>query len=283
MTAKKPLKTGLFLALVLILGAGGFVVFNSDRTAVGLSTGTVSGSAVSGSPVAPEPTPSPEPTAIPSLKKLYKNEPATTIVDITGRTKKELKTLFYIKKIDDDTFASMQGKSYPEGCPIRRGTLRRIRILYYGYDHETHVGEIIANKSRAEDFRYIFQKLYFKKYEIERVEPIDVYDGKDRKSMKANNTSCFNYRVVSGTTTISNHGYGVAIDINPRINPCVWWENGKRKVSPKNGTQYADRTKTYDHPIITHSDYCYKLFHKLGYFWGGDWNTLKDYQHFQKK
>ena len=224
-----------------------------------------------------------EPTPVPSLRKQHKNSPATTIIDITGRKKKELKTMFYIRKIDDDTFETMLGNSYPENCTIPRSSLRRVRILYYGYDHETHIGELIVNKYRAVDFRDIFQRLYFRKYEIEKVQPIDAYGGNDTKSMRANNTSCFNYRLVEGTTSISNHAYGVAVDINPRINPYVYWENGKKKVSPKNGKMYADRSKTYDHPIITHNDLCYKLFHKRGYFWGGDWITIKDYQHFQKK
>lgn len=36
----------------------------------------------------------------------------------------------------------------------------------------------------------------------------------DNKSMSANNTSAFNYRVISGTKKLSNHSYGLAIDIN---------------------------------------------------------------------
>ena len=234
------------------------------------------GTPASGSAVEPEQTP------VPSLKKLYKNTPATTIIDVEGRTKKEKKEMFYIRKIDDDTFASMQGKSYPENCTIPRSALRRVRILSRGFDRATHIGELIVNVSRAEDFRYIFQRLYFKDYELEKVQPIDAYDGKDRRSMKDNNTSCFNYRVVAGSNNLSNHAYGVAVDVNPKINPYVWWSHGKQKVSPKNGAPYADRSKDFPHKI-THSDLCYKLFHKRGYFWGGDWIYTKDYQHFQKR
>ena len=235
-------------------------------------------------PVVTGPAVDPEPTATPevSLKKLYKNTPATTIIDVEGQTKKELKKLFYVRKIDDKTFASMQGKSYPSNCIIPRSALRRVRILYLGFDQETHIGELIVNVSRAEEFRYVFQKLYFKKYELEKVQPIDAYGGSDRKSMKDNNTSCFNFRVVAGTTHLSNHAYGVAVDVNPKINPYIWWSGGKLKVSPKNGAPYADRTKDFPHKI-THTDLCYKLFHNLGYTWGGDWTSSKDYQHFQKK
>lgn len=227
---------------------------------------------------APEPTAEATvaPTAEP-LKKLYGSKPAATKVDITGRTKEELKTMFYIKKIDDDTWKSMQGKSYHKGCPVKRSGLRRVRILYYGYDKKTRVGELICNKKIATDLRDIFKKLYFKKYQIKRVVPIDAYDGDDRKSMTKDNTSCFNYRTVEGTNTISKHGYGVAIDINPVENPYVVGSY----VSPKNGKPYANRSKKFAHKIDK-KDLCYKLFHKAGFFWGGDWKYTKDYQHFQK-
>ena len=123
----------------------------------------------------------------------------------------------------------------------------------------------------------IFRKLYLKKYQIKRVIPIDVYDGDDGISMKKDNTSCFNYRTVAGTNTISNHGYGLAIDINPVENPYVVGDH----ISPRNGRAYADRSKDFPHKIDK-NDLCYKLFHKAGFFWGGDWNYTKDYQHFQK-
>ncbi len=226
----------------------------------------------------PEPVADDETVETPeSLMSLYSDMPAGTEADITGRTREELKAMFYIRKIDDAIWESMQGKSYHEGCPIKRSGLRRVRILYYGYDEKDYVGELIVNKKIAHDVRDIFRKLYLKKYQIKRVVPIDVYDGDDTRSMKKDNTSCFNYRTVEGTNTISKHGYGVAIDINPVENPYVVGDY----VSPRNGRQYADRSKDFEHKIDK-NDLCYKLFHKAGFFWGGDWNYTKDYQHFQK-
>ncbi|MGP1467660.1 MAG: M15 family metallopeptidase, partial [Porphyromonadaceae bacterium] len=32
---------------------------------------------------------------------------------------------------------------------------------------------------------------------------------------------------------------------------------------------------------IDRNDLAYKLFKKAGATWGGDWKTMKDYQHFQ--
>ncbi len=227
-----------------------------------------SGSAASGSSVSVKP-----------LKSLYKDTPATTVIDVKNRTKKEKKTMFYVKKIDDDTWKSMKGKSYHKGCPVKRRELRRVRILYVGFDKKTHIGELITNKKIAAVCRDIFKKLYFKNYELKRVQPIDAYDGDDEASMEANNTSCFNHRVVAGSSTLSKHAYGMALDINPRHNPYVIKSTGY--VSPKNGKKFANRSKKFKHKI-THKDLVYKLFHKEGFFWGGDWIYTKDYQHFQK-
>ncbi|MDR0948026.1 MAG: M15 family metallopeptidase, partial [Lachnospiraceae bacterium] len=31
---------------------------------------------------------------------------------------------------------------------------------------------------------------------------------------------------------------------------------------------------------IDETDLCYRLFTEKGFLWGGNWNSLKDYQHF---
>ncbi len=215
------------------------------------------------------------------LLTLYGNEQATTIVSVKGYTWAEKKTMFYKKKIPNDVWKSMKGKSYSKGCPVKRSGLRLLRILYYGYDKKTHIGEMVVNKKIASKCVKIFYLLYKKKYQIEKVQRIDAYNGDDEASMSDNNTSCFNYRTVSGTTKLSKHSYGLAIDINPRYNPYIRTVNGKRKVEPSNGKKYANRNKTFKHKI-TRKDTCYKLFHKNEFKWGGDWITVKDYQHFEK-
>ena len=111
---------------------------------------------------------------------------------------------------------------------------------------------------------------------------IDDYGANDEKSMAANNTSAFNYRVISGTTKLSNHSYGMAIDINPRINP---WVKGN-KVSPANGKVYKQRKTSkckgkYKRYMIHKNDTAYKIFKKYGFSWGGEWRSSKDYQHFE--
>ena len=47
------------------------------------------------------------------------------------------------------------------------------------------------------------------------------------RSMSADNTSAFNFRVIAGTTLLSQHALGRAIDINPVENP---WRRPDRIV-----------------------------------------------------
>ena len=100
--------------------------------------------------------------------------------------------------------------------------------------------------------------------------------------MEADNTSCFNYRVVAGSDALSRHALGLAVDINPLYNPYVSYEeDGTQNISPASASAYADRSVHFPYKI-DENDLCYKLFIQHGFTWGGHWNNVKDYQHFQK-
>ncbi len=162
--------------------------------------------------------------------------------------------------------------------------LRYMNILYYDFNGDVQTGELICNKAIADDLIEIFYELYKNEYQIESVRLIDDYNGDDTASMKANNTSCFNYRPVDGTSSLSKHALGCAIDINPFYNPYVVFNKGKAGetyISPAGSEIYADRSKIFAYKI-DENDLCYKLFKEHGFTWGGNWNSCKDYQHFQK-
>ena len=189
---------------------------------------------------------------------------------------------FYISHIRDDIFAKMQGRSYKADCTIDREELRYVHILHTGFDGETKEGELVVNKAIADDVLAIFEELYRAKYPIEKVRLVDEYGADDEASMSDNNSSAFNFRTISHTTTISKHGLGMAIDINPLYNPYVKTVNGALSIEPTNAAAYVDRSE--DHPYrIDHDDLCYKLFTEHGFTWGGDWVHSKDYQHFEKE
>ncbi|MCR4693911.1 MAG: M15 family metallopeptidase [Pseudobutyrivibrio sp.] len=182
---------------------------------------------------------------------------------------------------DSDIFARINGKSYKADCTIPLSDLRYLHVLYIGFDNETHQGEIICNKAIADDLLEIFEELYDNSYQIEKIALIDEYGADDEASMEANNTSCFNYRTMTNSTKVSKHGQGLAIDINPLYNPYVKGEGESMIVEPTNALEYVDRTKSYPGKI-SHDDLAYQLFTAHGFSWGGDWNSLKDYQHFEK-
>ncbi len=159
-----------------------------------------------------------------------------------------------------------------------------MNVLHYDFNGDVQIGELICNKGIAQDLIEIFHELYLNEYQIERIRLIDEYNGDDVASMLDNNTSCFNYRVVDGTTSLSKHAIGCAIDINPFYNPYVVFNKnvtGETYISPEGSEIYADRSQNFPYKI-DENDLCYKLFKERGFVWGGDWNSCKDYQHFQK-
>ena len=188
---------------------------------------------------------------------------------------------FYIEPIPDDIFEKMQGKSYKENCTVPREKLRYLHILHVGFDNNTHEGELIVNK-RIEDVLDIFKELYKAGYQIEKVRLIDEYNAQDELSMRDNNSSAFNFRYISYSTTLSKHAMGLAVDINTLYNPYIKQVDGRLNIEPANAVQYVDRNRQFPHKI-DHQDLCYKLFTKHGFEWGGDWEDSKDYQHFEIK
>lgn len=184
---------------------------------------------------------------------------------------------FAIHELSDSVFAVMQGKSYPNGCRVKRSDLRYLTVLHYDSKGNIRQGELVCNKMIAKDLLEIFQKLYESHYPIEHIQLIDNYDADDERSMQANNTSCFCYRNVNGSKKLSKHSLGMAIDINPLYNPCV--KNGS--VRPKKGQPYANRTRTFNYKI-ERGDLLWRLFTEHGFRWGGAWRSLKDWQHFEK-
>lgn len=169
-----------------------------------------------------------------------------------------------------------------EELAISYDDLRYLHVMHYNFDGELVEGELICNKGIAQDLVEIFYELYRNEYQIEKMLLIDEYNGDDTASMEDNNTSCFNYRLVEGSSSLSKHALGLALDINPFYNPYITYnKDGSEKVSPAAAIDYADRSVSFPYKI-DENDLCYKLFTEHGFIWGGNWNSCKDYQHFQK-
>lgn len=187
---------------------------------------------------------------------------------------------FSISEITPEIFARIKGKSYKDNCPIPLEDLRYIRVLHKDKDGTTHEGEMICSVHIASDVLEIFRAMYEADYPIERVRLVDEYDADDETSMRDNNSSCFNFRFITHSTKISKHGLGLAVDINTLYNPYIRVTDKEIILEPSTAGDYVDRTKDFPYKI-TKEDLCYRLFTERGFEWGGEWKSLKDYQHFE--
>ena len=224
-------------------------------------------------------TPSDISTGTSSYTKDTKTNRTETVMYTDDRT--TYQDGFFYQPITDDIKERIYGLSYKTDCTIPYEDLRYISVKYYDFDNQVQTGEIICNKAIAQDLVEIFYELYCNEYQIDKIRLVDEYQADDDLSCADNNTSCFNFRTVDQTSTLSKHAQGLAIDINPFQNPYVTYPNGKERISPAGSEPYADRSSGLPH-IITENDLCYRLFTAHGFTWGGHWKTLKDYQHFQK-
>ncbi|MCF0120147.1 MAG: M15 family metallopeptidase [Oscillospiraceae bacterium] len=79
----------------------------------------------------------------------------------------------------------------------------------------------------------------------------------------------FKWRRMAAYDTMSMHAYGLAVDINPRDNCCI--KNGRILA----GEVWEPETNAFS---LTARDA--DIFIKKGWYWGGNWVSLKDYMHF---
>ncbi len=259
--------------IVIITSISRLFLFNSETLAEHIAK----------NPPASTPKPTSEPTNTPVPEDAYDIEVTPTPAPTEDPAVHVMKE-FYYSPLSEEQKEYITGCSYPEkeeNLAISYEDLSYVHILHYDFEGNLAEGELICNNYIAQDLLEIFYELYLNEYRLERVTLIENYGGDDTLSMSDNNTSCFNYRVVDGTTNLSKHAYGLAIDINPFYNPYVTYPGGKIRISPPGSEPYADRDADFPYKI-DENDLCYKLFKEHGFTWGGDWNSSKDYQHFQK-
>jgi poly-gamma-glutamate synthesis protein (capsule biosynthesis protein) len=179
-----------------------------------------------------------------------------------------------VQAIDAATLERMR-HSHRAGCPVATADLRLVRVTHFGFDRRARTGELVVHRTAATAMTQVFARLYAARFPVERMLLVDAYRGDDHASMAANNTSAYNCREVEGGGGWSEHAYGTALDINPVQNPYVTAST----VLPPAGRSYLDRGN--DRPgMVVRGDVVVTSFAAHGWEWGGDFRSLKDYQHF---
>lgn len=150
-----------------------------------------------------------------------------------------------------------------------------IDVFYYSFDKKLHKGQLVIHRDLKDEVLEVFEMMKVLKFPIAKVIPIVKYNWSDEESMLDNNTSSFNYRTIAGTNRLSLHARGRAIDINPFFNPVVYNDG---RVEPKGAKYDPKRLGTFyeTHPVVLE-------FKRLGWRWGGDFQSYKDYHHFDKE
>jgi hypothetical protein len=134
----------------------------------------------------------------------------------------------------------------------------------------------VVARDQGENVVAIFQRLFEIGYPIESVIPIgDLPEGIEDEDPDYNNTSGLHCRLATGSTRWSEHSRGLAIDINPLLNPFIT----PNILWPENSEKYLDRTLG-EPGMIVDGDEVVAAFEGNGWLWGGYWTSIKDYQHF---
>jgi len=161
------------------------------------------------------------------------------------------------------------------GCPVHADQLAWVRLTFWGFDHRRHTGELLVNAVAADDLVQVFRTLYDARYPIEEMRISTRPELDAQPTGDGNNTGVFACRPTTGGTSFSQHAYGLAIDVDPFQNPYVKGD----LVLPELAESYLDRGRVRA-GMIRDNDLVVRAFARIGWEWGGDWNSLKDYQHF---
>jgi len=190
----------------------------------------------------------------------------------------ETEPIFTKEPLPQHIIDLITGVTFHEDTPFGHDALTYLTITYADFDDESRVGHMIVAAEIGEEVLDIFRELYAIRFPIYQMRLIDYFDADDNLSLAANNSSAFNFRYIAGTTTISRHGFGMAIDINPIQNPYIRGET----ILPATGAAYLDRDNVRPGMIVKDCP-VYTAFTSRGWIWGGDWTTPRDYHHFERR
>ncbi len=168
------------------------------------------------------------------------------------------------------------GSAYQDLCPVPLSDLRYLTLTFRGFDGAAHLGEMVVAASVAPDVVSVFREIFEADFPLEEMRLITTADLKAPATGDGNITAATVCRLTRGTsTTVSAHALGLAVDVNPFMNPYLKGD----VVLPERASAYLDRQRGLP-GMITADSVVVRAFDRIGWTWGGRFNSLKDYQHF---
>jgi len=165
--------------------------------------------------------------------------------------------------------------SWVPECPVTVDELAYLTVSHYGFDGRFHTGEIIVNKAFAEEVVGVFRLMHEARFPIEQMRVITKEEIDAPPTGDWNDTTSFVCRPAVGSNSWSQHAFGLAIDVNPFHNPYLKGD----LVLPELASVYTDREDVRP-GMIFEGDVVTEAFSEMGWGWGGNWSTLKDWMHF---
>lgn len=166
--------------------------------------------------------------------------------------------------------------SWHEDCPVGLDDLAYITVSHVGFDGNIHTGEMIVNGRVAADVVGVFAELYAAGFPIEEMRVIRAEEIDAPPTGDGNVTGSFACREAVNSGNWSQHAYGLAIDVNPFHNPYLKGD----LVIPELASFYLDRDLRL--PGMVETSIVVEAFASIGWRWGGNWNSLKDWMHFSE-
>lgn len=167
--------------------------------------------------------------------------------------------------------------TWSDSCPVAPTDLVYVTVSHIGFDGLAHTGELIVNRSASDQIVNVFSQLFDVRYPIEEMRVVAAEELDLAPTGDGNNTTAFVCRPATGNTSWSQHAYGLAIDINPFHNPYLKGE----LVLPELASYYLNRSLG-EPGMILDSDTVSDGFEAIGWGWGGNWTSLKDWMHFSE-
>lgn len=167
--------------------------------------------------------------------------------------------------------------SWVPECPVTVDQLAYVTLSHHGFDGEVHTGELLLNAAVAEDVVGVFRKLFDAEFPIEEMRVVRLEEVDDPPTGDWNDTTSFVCRPAVGSNGWSQHAFGLAVDINPFHNPYLKAD----LVIPELASYYTDRELRQNGMLYAES-VAVQAFAEIGWAWGGNWRTLKDWMHFSQ-
>ncbi len=184
----------------------------------------------------------------------------------------------FVAKVGPVPSRVVDRSSWRSKCPVTLEQLAYIKMPFWGFDREIHMGELLTNASVAEELVAVFREMFKARFPIEEMRVVtldEVQEWKTKPTGDTNVTSSFECREATQGSSWSQHAYGYAIDINPFHNPYL----RGAAVAPELASAYLDRG--WVRPgMILEGDPVVRAFDSIGWGWGGRWSSLKDWMHF---